>query len=271
MPECSSAEVQEDFEGEARLLSNFHHENIVSLFGVCFEQQPRLIVLEYLEGGDLKNFLRESRPRTGRGSAEAGAAGSVGEMGLLDLVEMALDVARACGHLEVNKFVHRDIGEGRLLWVAKTYSETFRVQQRLLYPAPRHPPFIPSESPRNEPTPLSLLLVLLQRFARKVEVHSPHDGHVLDLSSPRPVLVLDVEPDGEELLAVAVAELVVDVHSKPSKLVVGRLRAGKALVAEAWPFEDVAPVLAVKQHAGHHSAQVRGVAKKLKTNKRNKL
>ena len=31
--------------------------------GVCFEKHPRFIVLELLEGGDLKTFLRESRPK----------------------------------------------------------------------------------------------------------------------------------------------------------------------------------------------------------------
>src|SRR5689334_10478035 len=43
--------------------SQFKHENIVTFFGVSFEQQPKYIVLEFLEGGDLKNFLRENRPK----------------------------------------------------------------------------------------------------------------------------------------------------------------------------------------------------------------
>ncbi len=43
--------------------SKFSHPNIVSFVGVCFEKHPRFIVLELLEGGDLKTFLRESRPK----------------------------------------------------------------------------------------------------------------------------------------------------------------------------------------------------------------
>lgn len=31
--------------------------------GVSFDKHPRYIVLELLAGGDLKNFLREERPR----------------------------------------------------------------------------------------------------------------------------------------------------------------------------------------------------------------
>ena len=33
------------------------------LIGVCFERMPRYIVLELLSGGDLKNFLRDNRPK----------------------------------------------------------------------------------------------------------------------------------------------------------------------------------------------------------------
>ena len=36
----------------------------MKLVGVCFESHPRYIVLELLEGGDLKTFLREMRPKT---------------------------------------------------------------------------------------------------------------------------------------------------------------------------------------------------------------
>lgn len=43
--------------------SKFDHTNIVKLIGVCFDTRPYYIVLELLEGGDLKTYLRESRPQ----------------------------------------------------------------------------------------------------------------------------------------------------------------------------------------------------------------
>ena len=52
-----------DFLTEALIMSKFHHPNIVHLIGVCFDKHPRFIVLELLAGGDLKTFLRESRPK----------------------------------------------------------------------------------------------------------------------------------------------------------------------------------------------------------------
>ena len=42
--------------------SKFHHENVVRLIGVNFKTQPRMILLELLDGGDVKTFLRDSRP-----------------------------------------------------------------------------------------------------------------------------------------------------------------------------------------------------------------
>lgn len=45
-------------------MSKFNHPNIVHFIGVSFDKHPRYIVLELLAGGDLKNFLREERPRS---------------------------------------------------------------------------------------------------------------------------------------------------------------------------------------------------------------
>jgi serine/threonine protein kinase len=42
--------------------SRFKHPNIVRFIGICFYHQLTMIILELLEGGDLKSFLRQSRP-----------------------------------------------------------------------------------------------------------------------------------------------------------------------------------------------------------------
>ena len=52
-----------DFLMEALIMSKFNHANIVHFIGVCFDKHPRFIVLELLAGGDLKTFLRDSRPK----------------------------------------------------------------------------------------------------------------------------------------------------------------------------------------------------------------
>lgn len=63
LPALSSQEAEVDFLMEALIMSKFNHPNIVHFIGVCFDKHPRFIVLELLAGGDLKNFLRESRPK----------------------------------------------------------------------------------------------------------------------------------------------------------------------------------------------------------------
>lgn len=45
------------------ICSKFSHQNIVHCIGVCLQAMPRFILLELMAGGDLKTFLRETRPR----------------------------------------------------------------------------------------------------------------------------------------------------------------------------------------------------------------
>lgn len=94
-------------------LSQFDHPNIVKFHGVSFEQQPKYIILEYLEGGDLRNFLRECRPRPSASPNEPQP------IGMLDLIHMALDVAHGCAYLEASKFIHRDIAARNCLLTTK--------------------------------------------------------------------------------------------------------------------------------------------------------
>ena len=66
LPELSSNQAERDFLMEALIMSKFNHPNIVHFIGVCFDKHPRFIVLELLAGGDLRSFLRESRPKAVR-------------------------------------------------------------------------------------------------------------------------------------------------------------------------------------------------------------
>ena len=53
---------KEEFLKEALLMSNFKHEHILRLLGVCLDNDPQFIILELMEGGDLLSYLRLSRP-----------------------------------------------------------------------------------------------------------------------------------------------------------------------------------------------------------------
>ncbi|CAG9573024.1 unnamed protein product [Danaus chrysippus] len=109
LPELSTGQAESDFLMEAAIMAKFNHPNIVHLIGVCFDRHPRFIVLELLAGGDLKNFLRESRPRPERASA----------LTMKDLLLCALDVCKGCKYLEAKRFVHRDIAARNCLLTSR--------------------------------------------------------------------------------------------------------------------------------------------------------
>ncbi|KAH8289723.1 hypothetical protein KR054_009989 [Drosophila jambulina] len=88
---------------EAQLMSNFKHENIVCLVGICFDTESISLIMEHMEAGDLLSYLRAARATTtGQVSRDPG-------LSLSELLAMCLDVANGCSYLEDMHFVHRDL------------------------------------------------------------------------------------------------------------------------------------------------------------------
>ncbi|XP_012251030.2 ALK tyrosine kinase receptor isoform X2 [Athalia rosae] len=109
LPSLSTSQAEADFMMEALIMSKFNHPNIVHFIGVSFDNHPRYIVLELLAGGDLKNFLREERPRPDRPTT----------LMMQDLVMCAYDVANGCKYMEDARFIHRDIAARNCLLTSK--------------------------------------------------------------------------------------------------------------------------------------------------------
>ncbi|KAF7281667.1 hypothetical protein GWI33_004443 [Rhynchophorus ferrugineus] len=109
LQEMTTKQAEDDFITEALIMSKFDHPNIVHFIGVCFDKHPKFIILELLTGGDLKNFLRESRPKPDRPSSVT----------MKDLVLIAIDIARGCSYLEEKRFIHRDIAARNCLLTTK--------------------------------------------------------------------------------------------------------------------------------------------------------
>ena len=51
-------EARQDIEREVEMISNLKHDKIVRFYGVSYDSDPLLMVFEYMEEGDLNNFLR---------------------------------------------------------------------------------------------------------------------------------------------------------------------------------------------------------------------
>ncbi|KAK7387339.1 hypothetical protein VNO78_28065 [Psophocarpus tetragonolobus] len=52
-----SSKMEDDFEGEVKLISNVHHRNLVRLLGCCIKGRERILVYEYMANSSLDKFL----------------------------------------------------------------------------------------------------------------------------------------------------------------------------------------------------------------------
>lgn len=102
-----------EFLKEAQLMSNFKHEHILKLIGVCFEQDTLYIIMELMQGGDLLSYLRQNRPDLGHATS----------LKLIDIISMCVDVASGCRYLEEMHFVHRDLAARNCLVSSFIHSE----------------------------------------------------------------------------------------------------------------------------------------------------
>lgn len=109
LPALSTKQAETDFLMEAVIISKFMHKNVVKCLGVCFEEHPRYIILELLDGGDLRTFLRDSRTKGDQKCT----------LTMEELLKLALDIANGCRHLEEKHFVHRDIAARNCLLTSR--------------------------------------------------------------------------------------------------------------------------------------------------------
>ncbi|WVY93086.1 hypothetical protein V8G54_032174 [Vigna mungo] len=97
-----SSKMEDDFEGEVKLISNVHHRNLVRLLGCCSKGEERILVYEYMANSSLDRFL-------------FGAKGSLNWQQRYDII---LGTARGLAYLHEEfhvSIIHRDIKTGNIL------------------------------------------------------------------------------------------------------------------------------------------------------------
>ncbi|XP_066912509.1 discoidin domain-containing receptor 2-like isoform X2 [Clytia hemisphaerica] len=100
------AMIEEEFLKEVTVMAELKHENVVRLLGVC-EDKPMIMVCEYMENGDLNQYLRQKRPideHNIRASMLPDDALSVDT-----LIHMAQQIAAGMKYLHAEGFIHRDL------------------------------------------------------------------------------------------------------------------------------------------------------------------
>ncbi len=88
----------ERFRREAQAVAKLSHPNIVSIYDVGLEDNIHYLVMEYVEGDNLKNLIKEQGPM------------SIGRA-----AEIAVQVSEALQHAHENSIVHRDIKPQNIL------------------------------------------------------------------------------------------------------------------------------------------------------------
>uniref|UniRef100_A0A4W2HFN1 Protein tyrosine kinase 7 (inactive) n=1 Tax=Bos indicus x Bos taurus TaxID=30522 RepID=A0A4W2HFN1_BOBOX len=92
---------QLDFRREFEMFGKLNHANVVRLLGLCREAEPHYMVLEYVDLGDLKQFLRISKSKDEKLKSQP--------LSTKQKVGLCTQVALGMEHLSNNRFVHKDL------------------------------------------------------------------------------------------------------------------------------------------------------------------
>lgn len=108
----ASEGAKEDFRSEVRVLSRLDDPNIVRLLGAITRNEPLAMLLEYMDHGDLCQFLRRHASEGVSGRLPLGASAGSAPPPFLSygaLIYMGTQIASGMKYLEDLNFVHRDL------------------------------------------------------------------------------------------------------------------------------------------------------------------
>ncbi|KAF1518234.1 Discoidin domain-containing receptor 2, partial [Eudyptula minor] len=112
--------ARNDFLKEIKIMSRLKDPNIIRLLAVCIADDPLCMITEYMENGDLNQFL--SRQQAGSPLAGHAPTSSLVPPGSYsDLRFMATQIASGMKYLSSLNFVHRDLATRNCL-VGKQYT-----------------------------------------------------------------------------------------------------------------------------------------------------
>lgn len=96
-----------EFLNEASVMKAFDTFHVVRLLGVVSRGQPTLVIMELMQCGDLKSYLRSHRPDADASLPRKGPPNTPPT--LQNILQMAIEIADGMAYLSAKKFVHRDL------------------------------------------------------------------------------------------------------------------------------------------------------------------
>ncbi|GFY61092.1 hypothetical protein TNIN_449201 [Trichonephila inaurata madagascariensis] len=106
LKDTETEDAKADFEREAELLANLQHTNIIKFYGVSTDGEALMMIFEYMEHGDLNNFLRDRSPNTNSLKEDRP---KYPELTVQDLIYISSQIAAGMDYLASQHFIHRDL------------------------------------------------------------------------------------------------------------------------------------------------------------------
>ncbi|KAM8728917.1 discoidin domain-containing receptor 2-like [Acanthopagrus schlegelii] len=109
--EDANKNARNDFLKEIRIMSRLRDPNIVRLLAVCVDTDPLCMITEYMENGDLNQFLCNLRLKEAADEDKAEEEEKEGNsvVSYSKLIGMAVQIASGMKYLSSLNFVHRDL------------------------------------------------------------------------------------------------------------------------------------------------------------------
>ena len=101
LKDTSQKATLEAFEKEIKFMSRLSHKNVIQLLAVCLKGTP-FIVMEYMEEGDLNQFLKKRQFSSARSDYS-------NTLDMRDLMDISNQIASGMEYLASKKFIHRDL------------------------------------------------------------------------------------------------------------------------------------------------------------------
>jgi len=107
LKESVDKEIETEFMKEVEVMSRLTHENVVRLLGVC-NDEPLLMVAEYMENGDLNQFLQDRKPCSTIDNVRISQI-EHNALPIDTLIHFAEQISAGMKYLHSEGFIHRDL------------------------------------------------------------------------------------------------------------------------------------------------------------------